>query len=123
MRYSGKPLTSSKGGVQRQPDLKQMMIWGNLMDADKAARGADRSDAEAPSMVPASWQLIRRAGDGVAPGEMMAKGVQSFDISPDGEVCYSNGNALYRRPAAQATGSPRGSLSQALLSMWLGLVK
>ena len=86
MRYSGKPLTSSKGGVQRQPDLKQMMIWGNLLDADKAARGADRSDAEAPSMLPASWQLIRRAG-------------------------------------GTSNRKPEGSLSQASLSMWLGLVK
>src|SRR5262249_35359721 len=38
MMYTGKPLSNSQGAAQRQPDLKQMMVWGNLIDAEKAAR-------------------------------------------------------------------------------------
>jgi len=96
MRYTGKPLTTSRGGAQqRQQDLKQMMIWGNLIDAGKAMEGADRSDSEAPSMVPASWQLMRRA-PGEATPETVAKGVLSFDVNAAGDMFYSNGSAIYR---------------------------
>jgi len=99
MRYTGKPLTTSRGGgVQREQDLKQMMIWGNLVDAGRELRGADRSDSEAPSVVPASWQLMRRGPDGGA-AETIAKGVLSFDVSASGDVVYSNGSAIYRLAA------------------------
>ncbi len=104
MRYTGNPLSTSRGGAQqRQPDLKQMMIWGNLIDAAKAAEGADRSDTEAPSIVPGSWQLMRRAPGGT-PAEAIARGVLSFDATAAGDIVYSNGNAIYR---LAASGSPK----------------
>ena len=94
MRYTGKPLTTAQGGAQRQPDLKQMMIWGNLIDAARAAREDRLGDPEAPSLVPSSWQLVRRSGSG-AP-EVLAKSVLSFDLAADGSVIYSNGSAVHR---------------------------
>jgi hypothetical protein len=93
MRYTGKPLSTSKGAAQRQPDLKQMMIWGNLVDVDSAAR-QDRLDPEAPALVPSSWQLIRQCSSGRK--EVLAKGVVSFDIAGDGSLLYSNGSAIHR---------------------------
>jgi hypothetical protein len=94
MRYTGKPLATSKGAVQRQPDLKQMMVWGNLIDADRAAREDRMGDPEAPSLVPSSWQLVRRSPGGAR--EVVAKSVLSFDLAADGSLLYSNGSAIHR---------------------------
>jgi hypothetical protein len=66
VRYTGKPLATSKGAAQRHPDLKQMMIWGNLIDADRAASENRFGDPDAPSLVPSSWQLVRRSPGGTA---------------------------------------------------------
>lgn len=94
MMYSGKPLVSQQGGAARQPDLKQMMIWGNMVDAQQAMR--DKSgDADAPALVPASWELVRRPSGGDF--ETLAKGVLSFDLASDGGLLYSNGSAIYHR--------------------------
>jgi len=94
MRYTGKPLATSQGAAQRQPDLKQMMIWGNLIDAGRAAREDRLGDPEAPSLVPSSWQLMRQSGSGTP--EVLAKSVLSFDLAADGSVVYSNGSAIQR---------------------------
>jgi len=97
MRYTGKPLATSRGAAQRQPDLKQMMVWGNLIDADRAARENRVGDGEAPALVPSSWQLVRQSANGET--EVVAKGILSFDIAGDGSLVYSNGSAIHRRAA------------------------
>jgi hypothetical protein len=94
MRYTGKPLATSQGAAQRQPDVKQMMIWGNLIDAERAAREDRLGDPEAPSLVPSSWQLVRQSPGGAS--EVLAKSVLSFDLAADGSVVYSNGSAIRR---------------------------
>jgi hypothetical protein len=94
VRYTGKPLATSKGAAQRHPDLKQMMIWGNLIDADRAASENRFGDPDAPSLVPSSWQLVRRSPSGTA--DVLAKGVLSFDVAADGSLLYSNGSAIHR---------------------------
>ncbi len=94
MRYTGKPLSTSRGAAQRQPDLKQMMIWGNLIDVDSAARQDRLGDPEAPSLVPSTWQLVRQSSSGRK--EVLAKSVLSFDIAEDGSLLYSNGSAIHR---------------------------
>jgi len=95
MKYTGKPLATSGGAAQRHPDLKRMMIWGNLIDADRAAREHGMGDTEAPSLVPSSWQLMRQR-PGAREPECVAKGVLSFDVAPDGALVYSNGSAIHR---------------------------
>ena len=94
MRYTGKPLSTSRGAAKRQPDLKQMMVWGNLIDADSAALQDRLGDPEAPSLVPSSWQLVRQSPGGRK--DVLAKAVLSFDIAADGSVLYSNGSAIHR---------------------------
>jgi len=42
--------------------------------------------------VPPTWQLLRQSGAGMA--EVVARGVCSFDLVPDG-VVYSTGGAVY----------------------------
>jgi hypothetical protein len=88
MRYSGKKLTSSGGAAGREADIKQMMIWGNTVSANKKATAED-----AASLVPSSWELVRRPPDGTE--NVLANGVVSFDVAPDGSVVYSNGNSIH----------------------------
>jgi hypothetical protein len=94
VRYTGKPLNTAQGAKQRNADLKQMMIWGNLIDAGKAAKQDQFGDQDAPSLVPQSWQLVRHRSNGST--EVIAKGVLSFDLCEDGSIVYSNGSAIYR---------------------------
>jgi hypothetical protein len=108
MRYTGKPLSTSRGAAQRTPDLKQMMVWGNLIDVDRAARENRLGESDAPSLVPSSWQLVRQTAAGK---QVVAKGVLSFDIARDGAVLYSNGSAVHQR-AAQAERAERMLVGQ-----------
>jgi hypothetical protein len=94
-RYTGKPLTTAGGPKREGPDIRQMMIWGNLIDAEQAERDAKSDGTEPPPVVPRSWELIARRNDGS--GGTLARGVVSFDLAPDGSVVYSTGTAIYRR--------------------------
>jgi len=92
VRYTGNTLTTAGNARQKQADIRQMMVWGNLIDAEKAARSA--ADGEAPALVPKAWELVKQSPDGKT--EVIAKGVLSFDVCADGDVLYSNGSAVYR---------------------------
>jgi hypothetical protein len=92
MRYTGNTLTTTGNSRQRHADIRKMMIWGNMIDADKAA---DRADDGTPALVPKSWELIRRRKDSNTE-EVVAKGVLSYDLYSDGTVLYSNGSGIYR---------------------------
>jgi len=85
-RYTGKPLMTA-GARQKGADVRQMMQWSNLIEADQAA--AD----EPPPTVPRTWQLVKiRPG---ARAETIAEGVVAFDLLADGSVLYSTGNAIH----------------------------
>jgi len=90
VRYTGNTLTTTGNSRQKHADLRKMMVWGNLLDADKAA---DRADDGTPALVPKSWELIRRRG---AVEEVVAKGALCYDLYSDGSVLYSNGSGIYR---------------------------
>jgi hypothetical protein len=92
MRYTGDPLTAGGDVRQKQADVRQMLIWGNLVNAREALRRAGSSE-EAPALVPPAWELVRASGQAVA---VLARGVLSFDLAPDGGLVYSNGSAILR---------------------------
>ncbi|HYT60414.1 MAG TPA: hypothetical protein VEL06_09595 [Haliangiales bacterium] len=89
MRYTGKKLTTAGGAQSREMNVKEMMIWGNMVSAEHAGRRGE----EAPDLVPKTWQLVRQRPNG--PEEIMAKGVLAYDLTPDGSVVYSNGSAIH----------------------------
>jgi hypothetical protein len=91
-RYTGKPLTTAGGPKQQGADARQMMIWGNLIQAEQGARnGAD--GGEPPAVVPRSWKLVRHRQEG-AP-EVVADSVGSFDLTRDGGILFTTGSAVY----------------------------
>jgi hypothetical protein len=104
MRYTGRPLSTSRGAAQRMPDMKRMMIWGNLVDVESAAKENRLGDSDAPSLVPSSWQLVRQTAGGKT---VLAKGVLSFDLARDGSVLYSNGSAVHRLEPANGNRAER----------------
>jgi hypothetical protein len=95
IRYTGKPLASSGGARQKSADMKRMLVWGNVIDAERnAARGGDD---DTPSIVPSTWQLCRQSGGET---KVIAKGVVSFDLDDAGGLVFSNGSAVYAIDAA-----------------------
>jgi hypothetical protein len=97
LMYSRKPLTSASGpGVEL--DVKQVVLKGKCLDAEKALRSGVRV-AGVPSLVPASWQLIRRNRHGNE--RVVAQHVLSYDITREGDVIFSNGFGAFRAGAGK----------------------
>lgn len=90
VRYTGNTLTTTGNARQKHADIRKMMIWGNLLDADKAA---DRAEDGTPALIPKTWELIRRTGE---KEHVVAKGVLCYDLYQDGSVLHSNGSGIYR---------------------------
>lgn len=91
MMFSGKPLMTA-GGVRREgPSPRHMMLWGKLVDAERAERRARKGEPVA--LVPEDWQLVRKLTNGTE--ETLARGVVSYDLCPDGSVVYTNGTAVF----------------------------
>jgi hypothetical protein len=87
--FTGRKLTSAGGPKGQDLDLKQMMIWGNLVrarpDADTQEEGAD--------LVPKTWELRCRSTSGET--QTLAAGVLAYDTDAEGNVIYTNGSAIF----------------------------
>ena len=90
MMYTGKPLVTSKGAVQRRMDPRQMFIHGNLAQAHMA----QTQDDGGQEVVPSSWELVRRGPNGDT--AVLARNVLAFDLAADGSALYSNGLSISR---------------------------
>lgn len=95
LRYSGKPLASSGSARARQAELKQMMLWGNLVNAHQLALDDVQAEDLAEVRAPRSWTLVRQEKDGSK--RTIADGVAVFDVTPEGAVLYSNGTEVFLR--------------------------
>jgi len=90
-RYTGKPLTTAGGPKRQGADMRQMMVWANLMQAETA-----EGDEPKPT-VPRDWHLVRIRGQ--QKPETVASGVVTFDLGPDGSLVYSTGTAIHHLSA------------------------
>ena len=88
--FTGRKLTSAGGPKRDEMDMKQMMIWGNLVRAQAPSRGAEDEDAD---LVPKSWELKCRTAGGET--KTLASGVLAYDTNADGSIVYTNGNAVF----------------------------
>ncbi len=109
MMYTGKPLVTNKGAVQRPTDPRQLFIHGNLANALMVHPPQD----EARGLAPSSWELVRRPPGGKT--EAIARNVLTFDIAADGSLVYSDGASIMRI-------GPDGSLERVLQSEWVDQV-
>jgi hypothetical protein len=111
MMYTGKPLVTNKGAVQRRMDPRQMFIHGNLVNAMQP-----ESEDESQGLVPSSWELVRRSTGGQT--EVIAKSVLTFDLAADGSVLYSDGAAIVRiGPDGRSERVVKGELIEQVLAL------
>ena len=92
LMYSSKPLTSASG-PQLKAELKDILIKGKRINAEKALRSESRVFG-IPSLVPRSWQLVKRSHDGSE--TVLAGNVAAFDIGSDDSIVYTNGYAVFQ---------------------------
>ena len=102
MLYGGESLRKD-GGMERskQKNDRELLIEGNLINVRRTMR-ENAKNSPHPGVIPRSWSLMRRSADGNQT-EVLAKGVLAYDVTPEGEVVYSNGKHLF----LQANGSER----------------
>uniref|UniRef100_B8HW72 Uncharacterized protein n=1 Tax=Cyanothece sp. (strain PCC 7425 / ATCC 29141) TaxID=395961 RepID=B8HW72_CYAP4 len=94
--YTGKPLL--RAGTNQKVEPKQLRAWGDWITPE-LVRDRNRSEADAPPLVPKTWQLRRQALQGEP--QVLAEGVLSYDLASDGTIIYTNGSGIY-------TLSPKG---------------
>ncbi|MDJ0938484.1 MAG: hypothetical protein QNJ00_01840 [Woeseiaceae bacterium] len=100
MMYSQKPLTGA-GGPDMQIDAKELMLKGMRIDAERALK-RERPVNGVPSLVPSSWQLVRRNQHGQE--TVLARHVAAFSISADDSIVYTNGCGIFQlTPSGIAT--------------------
>ncbi len=90
LMYSRKPLTSAEGGAQA--DLKEIILQGKRIKATQALQQGNFAHG-IPSLVPASWQLVRRSRSGQE--SVLAHHVSAFRLNPAGQILYANGKAIF----------------------------
>jgi hypothetical protein len=91
-RYSGRTLLS--GGPEREgPDVRELILMGNAVDASEQAR-RKRAAAGEDGLVPKDWELVRLEPDGQR--RVLARGVSAYDFADDGALVYTNGVSVHR---------------------------
>ena len=91
LMYSRKPLTGA-AGPKVQADIKDVILKGRRIDAEKALRQENAINGVA-SLVPRTWELVRRTRQGAE--TVLATNVASYDLLADGSIIYSNGRAVF----------------------------
>jgi len=99
--FSGQPLRTA-GGPQRVtgPDAQWLSLWGQMIDTRR--KMFDRQPVDDRGLVPKEWELVRRSPSGEE--AVLATGVLTYDVSPSGEVVYSDGRRIW---ALTTEGAPQ----------------
>lgn len=117
--FTGKPLMNAANGQKLAP--KMLDAWGDRITPEML-KDRDLREADAPSLVPRSWQLMRQLNQGEP--EQLAEGVLSYDVAADGTVVYTNGSAIYAIALSPQKGSRKGQNRQRLkVGQWIESVR
>jgi hypothetical protein len=92
LRYTGKPLMTAGNARKRGADVRNMLMMGNVNDAEKAANQA--TEREDTSSLFAGWTLCAKAEQGEE--RVIARGIRAFDLLPGGDVLATNGTTVER---------------------------
>jgi hypothetical protein len=91
VRYTGNPLVTSGDARQKRADLRQMMLLGNIMQAQRDTEGL--FEREKGGLVAKTWELVKKPLQGDP--QVLERGVLSFDICGDGSILYTDGNRIF----------------------------
>jgi hypothetical protein len=102
LTFARKPLITAGGPPKEGPGERFVMLWGKVIDAERALRRGRRAGGDA--LVPKDWELVRRTDDGNGGGgadeQVLAREVVAYDVTPDGSaVIYTNGSRVFRLDA------------------------
>ncbi|MDX2011987.1 MAG: hypothetical protein SFW67_17475 [Myxococcaceae bacterium] len=89
LRYSGKPLLGGRNARANEADIRRMMLWGNMAQAQQQALADVTAEELKAVRAPPEWVLVRRAKGGT--DEFIAKAVAAWDLLPDGSVLFTDG--------------------------------
>lgn len=94
MMFTGKTFTekSENPTKGRQRNSRQIMIDGNLIEADKEFKRNQRNKDKLAGFIPHSWQLVKLSQNG---DEIIKKGIAAFDIADDGSILCVNGKHVF----------------------------
>lgn len=90
-KYSGKTL--SRSDVKQKSD-DQLMIDGNLINAERELKENARRGDKNPGIIPRSWELRRLDKDGN--DTLIRSGVVAYKLCTDGSILISNGSHILR---------------------------
>ncbi len=91
IRYTGNTLVTSGDARQKRADMRQMLMLGNLMQAQREAEaGFERTK---DGLVSKTWELLKKQA--VGEGQVLQKGVLSFDLCGDGSIVYTDGSGIF----------------------------
>ena len=101
--FTGKPLITAdtREEVDKQTTLQ---AWGEALSPENRAK-RHQEDADAPALVPKTWELVRQGVQGVP--EVLATSVLSYDLGSDGAVVYTNGSGIYELAADATSAKPK----------------
>lgn len=85
---------SANGAKSKQRSQKDMIIEGNIINAEKLDKINEANGDKHGGIMPASRVLIKRIADGSE--EIIKKGVLDYILDGDGNVIVSNGRHLLR---------------------------
>ena len=91
LMYSREPLTSASSPYV-EADMKEIMLKGKRINAEEALKKGHNIQG-VPSLVPKSWELVRRNNNGNE--TVLAQSVLSYAINDDDQVIYSNGSGAF----------------------------
>ena len=88
-KYSGKTLSHSD---VKQRDEKNVIIEGNLINAERELRENSKRGEKNPGIIPRSWELRRLLPNGE--DVLVKPGVSAFAVKENGDIIYSNGSHI-----------------------------
>ncbi|MEM9090790.1 MAG: hypothetical protein AAGC93_18835 [Cyanobacteria bacterium P01_F01_bin.53] len=91
MMFTGKPLITADTKQKMEPQQK-LKAWGEMLSPENQNK-KHSTDADAPSLVPKDWELVRQGVQGIP--EVLATSVLAYDLADDGQVVYTNGSGVY----------------------------
>jgi hypothetical protein len=92
-RHTGKSLLPVPQLPQHHT-RQHLLIMGRLVDVGtQMERNRRFGDADSPSLVPRSWELIEQYPH--REPKVIGQGVLAFDVGAEGQIVYSNGSAVY----------------------------
>jgi len=98
--FGGESLRSGRSARDvktKQRSEKDIFFDGNVINSQQVLKENQRSGEKFPGIIPRSWELIRMDKDGNQ--VCIKKGVMDYIICKNGDIIYSNGNAVIRLSA------------------------